>query len=102
MSRGHRKTVEDPARFQLKGIPETMYHSILENTLSQVRNGDFTQAIVQNLYDSYVLSPELIHYFINEATNIVRLTSLSSDDIIQIGEAYKKFSEEPATIELTT
>jgi hypothetical protein len=46
-----------------------------------------------------VLSPELIHYFLNEATTIVKLTSLSSDDIIQIGEAYKKLSEEPTIIE---
>ena len=99
MSQGHRKTVNDPARFQLMGIPNTMYHNILERTLSHVRNGDFPQTIIQSLYDSYVLSPELIHYFLNEATNIVKLTSLSSDDIIQIGEAYKKLSEEPTIIE---
>jgi len=83
------RVVHDPAFF-FPSIFNENYFKILQETISLIRDGLYSSEIAQHLFNRYALSPALISYFVNEGLSVVRMNTLSPDEISSIGEAYHK------------
>jgi hypothetical protein len=80
--------------YQLKAIPNEMFIVILQDTIKKVREEWYTPEICTYLFNTYRISSQLMNYFVNEAISIVRLNTTNPDEILRIGEAYQKASEQ--------
>jgi hypothetical protein len=74
--------------FFFPGLLNENYFPILHETIALIRDELYSVEISQHLWDKYALSPALISYFINEALSIVRMNTLSPEELASIGEAY--------------
>jgi hypothetical protein len=86
-----RSVTHDPEYF-FTGIPNNQYYTILSEVIGFVRKGLYTPEIAQHIFNKYALSAPLMTYFINEAISIVRMNTLSPEEVANIGEAYHKIA----------
>ena len=90
MCGGYSKKVWHEPVYNLPIIPNEMYHTILQDSIKQVRQEKYSPEIAQDLYDKYMLGPGLINYFLNESISAVRMNTLTEEEIHKIGSTYYK------------
>jgi len=74
--------------FQVSGIPNSIYYKVLQDSISQIRQNKYIHEIGQHLFDTYSINATLINYFLNEATTIVKMNSLSPEEVETVGRAW--------------
>jgi hypothetical protein len=73
-----------------KAILNEFYLEALTSCINMIRDGEHPQDIGTWLFHTYGLDGNLATYFYNEAMDIVKMNTLSSEIMEQIGEEYLK------------
>ena len=72
----------------LPAIPTDWYDEILQMSINSIRKGNTLEDVCYMIYDKYRINEILMTYFVQAAAHVVRMSSLTDEEINNIGMSY--------------